>query len=87
MSELGQENYELENFKFKWEKDKIIINEKFLNSSTDLFLQETSGDYDWFFAQSKNGNPKAVAFMPPNFYFSFTTPWGIFSIVAECNKF
>jgi len=85
MTKWGQENNELKNFKFKWEKDKIIIEERFYKSPTVLYVRESFPDS--FFVQTKNGNPEAVVFSPPNFYYSATTYLGIFSIVAECNKF
>ena len=84
MSLNGQENYELEIFKFKWGEGKLFFDDTTpFNISDEIIIKSKS--YSSFTASSYNEVVTLTG--RGNFYFSRVVPIAIFSVVAKCDKF
>jgi hypothetical protein len=81
-------NYETNNFKFKFMKNKIVFDDKFEPSFASRELPITFGDEEYFIARSPhNDMPEYAIYSYGDFYFSLGRGGGVFTVVAECDTF
>ena len=90
MSNRGIEIYDINNFKFKREKEKLIFDDRFIPISDKEIPITFSGEgTDFLFmAQSSNsGRFESVVYSNGKFHYSLTSSNAVFSVVAECDVF
>ena len=89
MSPSGFENYATNNFKFKFEKDKIVFDDKFEPSfaTRELLLTFGDGENLTFARSSDDDVPQFVVFASGDLFFSYGNYYAVFTVIAECDKF
>ena len=84
----GIHNFETNNFKFKFMKNKIVFDDEFEPLFAYRELPITFGDEEYFIARSPhNDMPEYAIYSYGDFYFSLGRGGGVFTVVAECDTF